>query len=96
MSSEPDSTPTDADEVERQPCPRCLVEAGSPCRSRSGTVAGTYLWMFALGGGILAALYVVRWESEPSFLEGSVTSPAWKQFFGSYRVGRVCKPAWCG
>lgn len=42
MSSEPDSTPTDADEVERQPCPRCLVEAGSPCRSRSGTVAGTY------------------------------------------------------
>ncbi len=52
--------------------------------------------MFALGGGILAALYVVRWESEPSFLEGSVTSPAWKQFFGSYRVGRVCKPAWCG
>jgi hypothetical protein len=52
------------------------------------------VWMFALGGGILAALYVVRWESEPSFLEGSVTSPAWKQFFGSYRLGRVGKPVW--
>lgn len=33
---------TDADEVERQPCPRCGVEPGSPCRSRSGAVAGTY------------------------------------------------------
>lgn len=33
---------TDADEVERHPCPRCRVEPGSPCRSRSGTVAGTY------------------------------------------------------
>jgi Resolvase, N terminal domain len=32
----------DAGEVERHPCPRCLVEPGSPCRSRSGTVAGTY------------------------------------------------------
>ncbi|MGN9788664.1 recombinase family protein [Nonomuraea sp. ZG12] len=33
---------TDADEVERQPCPRCGVEPGSPCGSRSGAVAGTY------------------------------------------------------
>ncbi|MEV4250061.1 hypothetical protein AB0J63_42480 [Streptosporangium canum] len=33
---------SDADEIERHPCPRCLVEPGSPCRSRSGTVAGTY------------------------------------------------------
>ncbi|KRE72660.1 recombinase family protein [Arthrobacter sp. Soil762] len=42
MSSEPDPSPTDADEIERHPCPRCLAGAGSPCRSRSGTVAGTY------------------------------------------------------
>ncbi|WP_435832008.1 recombinase family protein [Nonomuraea fuscirosea] len=32
----------DADEVERHPCPRCAVAPGSPCRSRSGAVAGTY------------------------------------------------------
>ena len=32
----------DADEVERHPCPRCDVVPGSPCRSRSGAVAGTY------------------------------------------------------
>ncbi|MER5628276.1 recombinase family protein [Streptosporangium sp. NPDC002544] len=32
----------DADDVERHPCPRCGVAAGSPCRSRSGAVAGTY------------------------------------------------------
>lgn len=32
----------DADEVERHPCPRCQVQAGSPCRSRSSAVAGTY------------------------------------------------------
>ncbi|WP_435877744.1 zinc finger domain-containing protein [Streptosporangium saharense] len=32
----------DADEVERHPCPRCAVATGSPCRSRSGAVAGTY------------------------------------------------------
>ncbi|MER5422757.1 recombinase family protein [Streptosporangium roseum] len=31
-----------ADDVERHPCPRCGVAAGSPCRSRSGAVAGTY------------------------------------------------------
>jgi DNA invertase Pin-like site-specific DNA recombinase len=42
VSSEPDPVTTDADEVERHPCPRCRVERGSPCRSRSGTVAGTY------------------------------------------------------
>ncbi|MGW7478026.1 recombinase family protein [Nonomuraea muscovyensis] len=32
----------DANEVERHPCPRCAVAPGSPCRSRSGAVAGTY------------------------------------------------------
>lgn len=43
VGREPESSPnTDADEVERHPCPRCSVEPGSPCRSRSGTVAGTY------------------------------------------------------
>lgn len=32
----------DADEVERRPCPRCGAAAGSPCRSRSGAVAGSH------------------------------------------------------
>lgn len=32
----------DADDVERHPCSRCHVQPGSPCRSRSGAVAGTY------------------------------------------------------
>ncbi|GAA4235290.1 hypothetical protein FHR32_006730 [Streptosporangium album] len=35
-----DDVTRDADEVERHSCPRCDVELGSPCRSRSG--AGTY------------------------------------------------------
>lgn len=43
MRSEPEATvPSDADEVERHACPRCKVEPGSPCRSRSGAVASTY------------------------------------------------------
>ncbi|GAA2396194.1 hypothetical protein GCM10010404_62380 [Nonomuraea africana] len=37
-----DDVTRDADEVERHSCPRCDVEPGSPCRSRSGAVAGTY------------------------------------------------------
>ena len=32
----------DAGEAEFHPCPRCDVRPGSPCRSRSGAVAGTY------------------------------------------------------
>ncbi|GAC1500995.1 MAG: hypothetical protein NVS2B15_23460 [Pseudarthrobacter sp.] len=43
MRSEPQATvPSDADEIERHPCPRCDVQPGSPCRSRSGAVASTY------------------------------------------------------
>ncbi|MFD9374202.1 recombinase family protein [Streptomyces sp. NPDC059999] len=33
---------SDADEVERHPCPRCEVQPGSPCRSRGGAIAGIY------------------------------------------------------
>ncbi|WP_442973740.1 zinc finger domain-containing protein [Saccharothrix sp. NRRL B-16314] len=43
MSSESEpAVASDADEVERHPCPRCAVAPGSPCRSRSGAVATTY------------------------------------------------------
>lgn len=43
MRSETKSTtPSDADEVEQHRCPRCDVQPGSPCRSRSGAVASTY------------------------------------------------------
>lgn len=43
MSTEPETADqSNADEVERHPCPRCEVQAGSPCRSRSGAVASTY------------------------------------------------------
>ncbi|UGY90278.1 recombinase family protein [Streptomyces gobiensis] len=34
--------PSDADDVERHPCPRCAAEPGSPYRSRRGAVAGSY------------------------------------------------------
>ncbi|MGY5032224.1 zinc finger domain-containing protein [Streptomyces sp. 900116325] len=30
------------DDVECHPCPRCHARPGSPCRSRSGAVAGSY------------------------------------------------------
>ncbi|WP_433170558.1 zinc finger domain-containing protein [Actinoallomurus sp. CA-150999] len=43
MSSDPENAAlSDADEIERHPCPRCVVQPGSPCRTRSGAVAGTY------------------------------------------------------
>ncbi len=42
VSADDPNITRDADEVERHPCPRCDVAAGSPCRSRSGAVAGTY------------------------------------------------------
>ncbi|WP_443042411.1 zinc finger domain-containing protein [Streptomyces sp. B21-101] len=37
-----DPLPSDADDVELHPCPRCDVQPGSPCRSRGGAVAGAY------------------------------------------------------
>jgi DNA invertase Pin-like site-specific DNA recombinase len=42
MRSEPEATArSDADEIERHACPRCEVQPGSPCRSRSGAVTST-------------------------------------------------------
>jgi hypothetical protein len=40
--TDPQENTADADAVERHPCPRCGAGAGSPCRSRSGVVAGIY------------------------------------------------------
>ncbi|SDS98671.1 zinc finger domain-containing protein [Actinoplanes derwentensis] len=37
-----ESDSRDAAAVERRPCPRCLAQPGSPCRSRSGVVATSY------------------------------------------------------
>ncbi|MHB9857248.1 recombinase family protein [Streptomyces sp. YIM S03343] len=42
MTDHQDTTARDADDVERHDCPRCGVQPGSPCRSRSGAVAGIY------------------------------------------------------
>lgn len=42
MTGPQEPSPDDADDVERHPCPRCGVQAGSPCRSRGGAVAGAY------------------------------------------------------
>ncbi|MFE3717199.1 recombinase family protein [Streptomyces cyaneofuscatus] len=41
--TDPQTAPaSEADDVERHPCPRWGAEPGSPCRSRGGAVAGTY------------------------------------------------------
>ncbi|WP_444545207.1 zinc finger domain-containing protein [Streptomyces brasiliensis] len=42
MTVPQEASPSEADDVERHACPRCRAEPGSPCRSRSGAVAGTY------------------------------------------------------
>ncbi|WP_234534328.1 zinc finger domain-containing protein [Streptomyces shenzhenensis] len=42
MTGPQDTTESDADDVGRHDCPRCGVQPGSPCRSRSGAVAGIY------------------------------------------------------
>ncbi|MFD8007124.1 zinc finger domain-containing protein [Streptomyces mirabilis] len=42
MTVPQEASPSDADDVERHPCPRCKADPGSPCRSHSGAVAGTY------------------------------------------------------
>lgn len=38
----PASRRSEADDVERRPCPQCDAQPGSPCRARSGAVASAY------------------------------------------------------
>ncbi|WP_435802772.1 zinc finger domain-containing protein [Streptomyces avermitilis] len=42
LTAPQEASSRDADDVERHPCPHCRAEPGSPCRARSGAVAGTY------------------------------------------------------
>ncbi|WP_086023870.1 hypothetical protein [Streptomyces sp. MspMP-M5] len=42
MTARLHSSPADADDIERHPCPRCAVKSGSPCRSGGGYHTGRF------------------------------------------------------